>query len=141
MRARSTYGKRVDGVTKRAQRLLTVLGWIFGLAVGFFVFQKVIGNKMIEAPKFVLAVFIGGFVGMIVYTFVKDGGAIVLKRAANANKPRRGAESAPVAAEPRADAAPATKPKRTEPLRAAPRAEKRKEPLRAPPRQRPIKKR
>ena len=68
--------------TKTQQRILTTAGIVLGVLVGFVVFQRVIGNRMIEAPKFVLAVFIGGAIAMIIYTGIKDGVALLLKRRA-----------------------------------------------------------
>jgi hypothetical protein len=87
----------VDGVTKTEQRVLTVIGAIVGALVGFVVFQKVIGNRMIEAPKFVLAVFLGGVVGMVLYTLIKDGGIALLKRRSAPGTPKAPPAPAPVA--------------------------------------------
>jgi hypothetical protein len=70
----------VDGVNKTQQRVLTAVGAVLGLLVAYFVFNAVIGNRMIEAPRFVFAVLLGGAVGMIFYTLIKDGGVLLLKR-------------------------------------------------------------
>nr|MBA3653934.1 hypothetical protein [Actinomycetota bacterium] len=67
-----------DGADNTRNPALTVAGAVLGVLLGVLTFQKIIGNRMIEASKFVLAVFIGGAVAMIVYTLVKDGGAALL---------------------------------------------------------------
>jgi hypothetical protein len=77
----------VEEVSKTQQRALTAVGAVLGLVLGFLVFQKVIGNRMIEAPRFVLAVFLGGIVGMAVYTLIKDGIPFVLKRQKSTDAP------------------------------------------------------
>jgi hypothetical protein len=87
----------MEGVTKRGERVMTVVGVIAGLLVGYFVFQKVIGGRMIEIGRFTLAVFTGGLAGMAVYVAVKDGVALLLKRAA-ASSEARARTSAPATA-------------------------------------------
>lgn len=110
----------MNGVSKGQQRVLTAVGAIVGLVVAYFVFNSVIGNRMIEAPRFVLAVLLGGGVGMILYTLIKDGGILVLKKQKSSGAPK-------------AAAAPAAPPPEPAP---APAREARKEPLRA--RERPL---
>jgi hypothetical protein len=114
----------VDGVSKGQQRALTAVGAIVGLIVGYFVFNGVIGNRMIEAPRFVLAVLLGGGVGMILYTLIKDGGTLVLKR-------QQASKTAAPPPPPTPPAAPVDEPP------PAPARQARKEPLRA--RERPLK--
>jgi hypothetical protein len=87
----------MEGVTKRGERVMTDAGAIVGLLVGYFVFQKVIGGRMIEIGRFTLAVFAGGLAGMAVYVLVKDGVALLLRRAA-ASSAARGGPSAPAPA-------------------------------------------
>jgi hypothetical protein len=115
----------VNGVTKRGERVMTVAGVIVGLVVGVFIFQKVIGNRMVEAGRFTMAVFIGGLAGMGVYVLVKDGIGALLRRAAGPSKPAT-TETAPAdVAEPDVEAQP-------EPAAEAPKTSKpRRPPLRA----------
>ena len=70
----------MNQISKAQERILTVVGAIFGLAVGAAVTQKVIGPRMVEAPKFLLAVFVGGAVGFFIYTLIKDGGTLILRK-------------------------------------------------------------
>ena len=119
----------MEGVSKAQQRVFTVVGAVLGLVVGFVVFQKVIGNKMIEAGTFVLAVFIGGAVGIIIYTLIKDGIPLLLKRRSGEREPR--APKPP--RQPRQRKAPEPAPAAAEPVK-----ERRKEPLRAAGRERPL---
>jgi hypothetical protein len=116
----------MDRITRLQRRVLTPVGALVGLVVGFVVFQTVIGNRMIEAPRFVLAVFVGGGVGLILYTLIHDGVAILLRKQSGDavdGEPAAAATAAaatPAPAEAVDDAAfaPATKPKRTTPLKA-----------------------
>jgi hypothetical protein len=117
----------MDRITRLQRRVLTPVGALVGLVVGFVVFQTVIGNRMIEAPRFVLAVFVGGGVGLILYTLIHDGVAILLRKqsgdtdaAAPAGATVAAAAASPAPAEAVDDAAfaPAAKPKRTTPLKA-----------------------
>jgi hypothetical protein len=86
----------VDDVSKAQQRAFTAVGAILGLVAAYFVFDGVIGDRMIEAPRFVLAVLTGGGVGMIVYTLIKDGGLFLLKR----QRSPKAAAPAPTAPDP-----------------------------------------
>jgi len=112
----------MDGVSKGQQRVLTAVGAIVGLVVAYFVFNAVIGNRMIEAPRFVLAVLLGGGVGMIIYTVIKDGGTLVLKKQKGGGGPEAApppAASAPASpAPPLMDDEPPARVPRKEPLRA-----------------------
>jgi hypothetical protein len=94
----------MNAVSKTQERILTVVGAIFGLAVGAAVTQKVIGPRMVEAPKFLLAVFVGGAVGFFIYTLIKDGGTLLLRKQAQGRPagaaPQAAAAPPPPAAEP-----------------------------------------
>ncbi len=96
----------MDGVSKAQQRALTAAGAILGLVAAYFVFDGVIGDRMIEAPRFVLAVLTAGGVGMIVYTLIKDGGVFLLKRqkAPKVAAPASVAPPTPTAPEPEVEA-------------------------------------
>lgn len=105
-------------MSKTQRQVLTAIGVIVGLVVGVFVFQKVVGNEMIEAGDFVKAVFAGGLVGIALYVLIKDGVPYLLNRRAGV-RPVKAAPAPPPAA-------------------AQPAAARRKEPLRAAGRERPL---
>ena len=70
----------MDGVTKGQQRALTAAGAIVGIVVGLIVWNRVIGDEMIEVGRFVLAVFVGGAVAFLLYVLIKDGGSAILRK-------------------------------------------------------------
>ena len=116
-------------MSKTQQRVLTAVGVVLGLLVGFVIFRRVIADKegVLEIGDFLLGVFIGGAVGMIIYTLIKDG----IPRLLN----RRGA-SAPKAAAPQPVEQPAPRVQTTAAQSST--APRRKEPLRAAGRERPL---
>jgi hypothetical protein len=115
----------VEGVSKAQQRVFTVVGVIVGLVAGFIALRRAIADKegVLEAGDFVLGVFIGGAVGIVLYTLIKDGIPWLLKRRGGAGRGERTKPKRDAAAPARtvATTAPtaATAPKRKEPLRAA----------------------
>jgi hypothetical protein len=124
----------VEGESKTQQRVLTTVGVVLGVVVGFVVFRRMIADKegVLEIGDFLIGVFAGGAVGIVIYLLIKDGIRLLLKgrgpREPRAPRQPRAAR-APGGATPQASAPPPT------PTPAAPR---RKEPLRAAGRERPL---
>lgn len=117
-------------MSKTQQRVLTAVGVVLGLVVGFVVFRRVIADKegVLEIGDFLLGVFIGGGIGMIIYTLIKDGVPRLLRarrdKEPRAPKPERQPRQVRVAA--------------PEPAAPEPEKARRKEPLRAAGRERPL---
>ena len=99
----------MNGVSKGQRIVLTVVGGLVGLAVFLFAADAVIGDGMIEAPRFLTAVFVGGLAGMALFWLIRDGGSALLGRQ---GQPKATTPDSPPPAPERAEPSPSRKPRR-----------------------------